>query len=86
MLPQNTRLVTVHHPRYALLLAHLRELRLASGLTQAELAQRLQVDQSRVSKIERGERYVDTLLYLDWCRACDVDPSQAVAQLAEKGA
>ena len=86
MLPHNTRSITVHHPRYGLLLAHLRDLRLASGLTQAELAERLKVDQSRVSKIERGERYVDTLFYLDWCRACDVDPLLAVAQLAAKGA
>ncbi len=78
--------ITVHHPRYALLQAHLRELRVASGLTQAELAERFKVDQSRVSKIERGEHYVDILFYLDWCRACDADPSHAVAQLGEKGA
>ena len=80
------RPITVHHSRYKSVQAHLLQLRVASGLTQVELAERLKVDQSRVSKIERGERYVDVLFYLDWCRACEVDPAQAVAQLAEMGA
>jgi DNA-binding XRE family transcriptional regulator len=33
---------------------HLRELRLARGFTQAEVAERLGVSQARVSQIERG--------------------------------
>ncbi|MFI0408396.1 helix-turn-helix transcriptional regulator [Actinomadura sp. 3N508] len=33
---------------------HLRELRVARGLTQAEVAKRLEVSQARVSQIERG--------------------------------
>ncbi|CAM2198406.1 DNA-binding protein (plasmid) [Paraburkholderia kururiensis] len=78
--------ISVHHPRYAVLQAHLRQLRVGAGLTQVDLARRLKVDQSYVSKIERGERYVDILFYLDWCRACEADPSHAVTLLGEKGA
>lgn len=79
-------LPSIHDPRYALLRTHLRQLRLASGLTQVELADRLKVDQSYVSKIERGERYMDVLFYLDWCRGCNIEPTEALAGLAAVGA
>lgn len=55
-------------------------------LTQDELAAALDVGQSFVSKIERGERYVDVLFYLDWCKACHVDPPAALLQLLHTGA
>lgn len=74
-------LVSVHHPRYNLLKDHLRSMREAAGMTQNDLAGALQVGQSFVSKIERGERYVDVLFYMDWCRACEVDPSEAIQAL-----
>ncbi|SMG00049.1 HigA protein (antitoxin to HigB) [Burkholderia singularis] len=65
---------------------HLRALRRAAGLTQTQLAKRLRIDQSYLSKIERGERYVDILFYLDWCRHCGVEPDQAVSELIDAGA
>ena len=71
--------LSVHHHRYSSLRKHLKAMRTGAGLTQAELANKLKlVDQSYVSKIERGERYVDMLFYLDWCRACGVSASDAV--------
>lgn len=45
-------------------------LRKAAGLSQVQLADRLGVGQSYVSKIERGEAYVDVLVFIDWCEAC----------------
>ncbi|MDR2875818.1 MAG: helix-turn-helix transcriptional regulator, partial [Methylobacillus sp.] len=50
--------LSVHHPRYVALREHLKALRLQAGLTQIEMAGRLGQDQSYVSKIERGERYI----------------------------
>lgn len=50
-------------------------------MTQVQLAERLSLDQSYVSKIERGERYVDVLLYIDWCKACKIEPRAAVKLL-----
>lgn len=78
--------LSVHHPRYQALQAHLKDLRKAAGFTQAELAERMSVGQSYLSKIERGERYIDVLLYLYWCRACGAAPDAAIKALAEAGA
>lgn len=72
---------SIHDSRYRRLRQQLRALRMAAGLTQAELADLLGIDQSNLSKVERGERYVDVLVYVDWCKACDADPSIAVAGL-----
>ncbi|PLZ00783.1 transcriptional regulator [Burkholderia sp. WAC0059] len=79
-------LPSVHHPRYKALRTHLKALRKGAGLTQVQLAERLSVDQSYLSKIERGERYMDVLFYLEWCRACEVAPDQAVTKLVDAGA
>lgn len=59
----------------------MRELRRHAGLTQVQLAERLSLDQSYVSKIERGERYVDVLFYIDWCKACEILPSAAIERV-----
>jgi len=77
---------SIHHRRYEVLRKHLRALRRSVGLTQAELGARLKVDQSYVSKIERGERYMDVLFYLDWCRACKLHPEAAITVLVKAGA
>ncbi|MFM0047463.1 MULTISPECIES: helix-turn-helix domain-containing protein [Paraburkholderia] len=78
-------LPSVHHPRYRALRAHLKTLRKNAGLTQVQLAERLKVGQSYLSKIERGESYMDVLFYLDWCKACGIDPDKAVVILMEVG-
>ena len=38
------------------------------------MAQRLNVGQSFVSKMERGDSYVDVMMLVDWCAACGVLP------------
>lgn len=73
--------VSVHHPRYVALRNHLKAMREGAGMTQNQLADALGVTQSFVSKIERGERYVDVLFYMDWCRSCALDPSDAMQEL-----
>lgn len=76
---------SIHHQRYAVLRQHLRKLRKEAKLSQAELASRLGEDQSYLSKIERGERYVDLLFYVDWCKACGVEPGTGMRLLVEAG-
>lgn len=73
--------LSVHHSRYQVLQAGLVALRKTSGLSQVQLAERLGVGQSYVSKIERGEAYVDVLVFVDWCRACGVKAGRTLDQL-----
>ena len=78
--------ISIHHPRYQAVRAALVEWRVAAQLTQTQLAQRLEIGQSYVSKIERGEAYVDVLLFADWCRACGVQPGTAMERISSIGA
>ena len=49
----------LHHPDYEVFAVLLRSVREESGVTQVELADRLGMEQSTISKIERRERRVD---------------------------
>jgi transcriptional regulator with XRE-family HTH domain len=51
---------------------------LDSGLTQEELADKPARGQSYVSKLERGERYIDVLDFILWCEACGTSPVEAI--------
>ncbi len=77
--------VSVHHQRYAKLRSVLKDVRKSSGLTQVQLAKRLQMEQSNLSKIERGETYLDTLLFIEYCRACGAVPAEVLAKIDEEG-
>ncbi|HEY5192843.1 MAG TPA: helix-turn-helix transcriptional regulator [Solirubrobacteraceae bacterium] len=57
----------------------LRRLRDAAGITQEELAERLQMDPTYISRIERGRRGVQWLTVQRFLRALDAD----LRQLAE---
>jgi transcriptional regulator with XRE-family HTH domain len=53
------------------LLRHeLKQIRLQSGLTQAEVAERLNKPQSYVSKLESGDRTLDLIETREFCLAC----------------
>ena len=49
----------LHHPDYAVFAVLLRSVREEADVTQVELADRLGIEQSTISKIERRERRVD---------------------------
>jgi transcriptional regulator with XRE-family HTH domain len=68
---------SIHDYRYRILQAQLVALRKSAGLTQSGLGDLLGVGQSYVSKIERGEAYVDVLLYVDWAKACGAEPVES---------
>lgn len=46
-------------------------MRLDAGLTQADLAQRLDKPQSFVAKVETQERRLDVIEFVKWMVACD---------------
>lgn len=55
--------------------------RKTAGLTQVQMAERLAVGQSYVSKIERGESYVDVMTFVDWYLACGLQPGMVLDAL-----
>jgi transcriptional regulator with XRE-family HTH domain len=63
---------SIHQGEYRLFLALLRRYRRQSGLTQTELAERLEQTQSFVSKCERGERRMDVADLYRFCQAMRV--------------
>lgn len=62
----------------------LRELRVEAGLRQIDVARKLGVPQSRVSKYEWGERRLDLLEVRDLCKLFGVSLSDFVASLELK--
>jgi transcriptional regulator with XRE-family HTH domain len=63
--------------RYRQLPALLRRMREEAGLTQRDLAKRLRMSHTMVHSSETAERRVDVAEFLDWARACGVDPAVA---------
>jgi len=57
------------------------EAREAAGLTQVELAGRLDRPQSFVSKIERGVRKMDVIEFVEIARAIGFDPAAFLRKL-----
>jgi transcriptional regulator with XRE-family HTH domain len=73
--------ISVHHVRYARIRNALKEARKKAGLSQVQLAKMLFIEQSNLSKIERGERYIDVFFFIDYCKACNVDPATILQQI-----
>jgi transcriptional regulator with XRE-family HTH domain len=57
---------------YRLFLDFLKKTREEIGLTQIQIAKKLKITQSQVSKIERGERRLDFIELRRWLRALGV--------------
>jgi transcriptional regulator with XRE-family HTH domain len=53
-----------------------------AGLTQQQLADRLDKPQSFVAKYEGGERRVDLIEFIEIARALEFDPARAVREIA----
>lgn len=72
---------TLHSDRYARFLGELVAMRKRAGLTQRQLAAKLNQRQAYVGKSEVAERRLDILELLDWCAACGEDPTTLVRRL-----
>jgi DNA-binding XRE family transcriptional regulator len=69
---------SLRSPRHEALRKFLVERRKAVGMTQAELARRIDRYQSFIADVERGQRRVDVVEFLDFAEALKFDPSKAV--------
>ena len=56
-----------------------------SGMTQVEVANKLQKPQSYVSKYERGERRLDIIELLEITRVIGIDPKTLLADIGKTG-
>lgn len=62
---------TLRTPEHVYLCQRLKKVRLDAGLTQADLADRLDKPQSFVAKVETQERRLDVIEFAQWMAACD---------------
>lgn len=72
---------SVWQKKYKVLFAELRTIRNDAGLTQAQLAEKLEKPQSYVSKYESGDRYLDFIEVLEVCQACNANPDKLILKL-----
>jgi transcriptional regulator with XRE-family HTH domain len=72
---------SIYSEEYPQLCTLLRQLRREAGLTQAEIAKRLDVPQSFVSKYESGERRLDVIELRHVAAAIGTDLERVVSQL-----
>ncbi|MGE0115785.1 MAG: helix-turn-helix domain-containing protein [Steroidobacteraceae bacterium] len=72
---------TPEHQKLISLLIAAREKR---GLTQQQLADRLERPQSYVAKYEGGERRIDVVEFIQIARALEFDPGRAVREVETK--
>ncbi|MFN3651641.1 MAG: helix-turn-helix domain-containing protein [Armatimonadota bacterium] len=63
---------SIFSPEQEVLLFELQKARREAGLTQTQLAERLQKTQAWVSQCETGERRIDTLELRAICRAIEI--------------
>ena len=72
---------TLRTPEHVYLCQRLRQVRLDVGLTQADLAQRLEKPQSFVAKVETQERRLDVIEFAKWMKACG-DRNKAIETIS----
>jgi transcriptional regulator with XRE-family HTH domain len=75
---------SIHSTQYAAFLKVLRQTRRRAGLTQIQLAKKIDETQTFVSKCERGERRIDVVELWTFCQAFGV-PLRQFVMLFEKG-
>lgn len=72
---------SLHSVQYSRFLNQLRAARESVGVSQVELASRLRVEQSLISKCERGVRRLDVVELQLWLRALGLEMGEFVAEL-----
>jgi transcriptional regulator with XRE-family HTH domain len=72
---------STHSKEYGVLCAKMREIREAAGLSQRELAARLDLPHSWIAKVECGERRLDIVEFYWLVSACEQQPGETFNKL-----
>jgi transcriptional regulator with XRE-family HTH domain len=72
---------TIHSRQSECVRKTLLTLRTKAGLTQRQLAAKLNRERSLVGRLELGERRLDLVEFFWLCRACDANPVKECAKL-----
>lgn len=75
---------TIHGGGHPHLVAVLTEARQKSGLTQAQLAEKIGKDQTYISIIERAQRRVDVLEFVTLAQAMGADPAKLFREVLKR--
>jgi transcriptional regulator with XRE-family HTH domain len=62
--------------KYEFLRSELKKARLESNILQKDLAKTLKKPQSYISKVESGERSMDIIEFVDYCKGLGLEPSK----------
>jgi transcriptional regulator with XRE-family HTH domain len=77
---------TISSPRHKALCAFIKAKRMAANLSQAELAKKVGVYRTFVIDLERGQRRLDVVQFLDFAEALGFEPGAAIRKIgAVKG-
>lgn len=71
---------TLFRAEYRILLGLLRKARRDAGVTQEEVASKLEVPRSTVTKWETGQQRMDVLEFWSFCEGVKADPVELLAQ------
>lgn len=72
---------TIHSRQSEYVRKKILALRATAGLTQRQLAAKLDRERSLVGRLELGERRLDMVEFFWLCRACDANPIKEAASL-----
>lgn len=66
------------------MMAALIEIREKAGVSQRELARRLDRAHSYVGRIETGDRRLDLPEFIEWCELLDADPVEVLQRIVKR--
>ncbi|ECF7065216.1 XRE family transcriptional regulator [Salmonella enterica subsp. enterica] len=74
-------MTSVYSNDYQMVIKALREARIASSITQQEVASAFGKPQSFIAKVESGERRLDVVEFVRYCRLVNIEPVSILDKL-----
>ena len=74
----------LEHQKYEFLRSEHKKARLESNILQKDLAKTLKKPQSYISKVESGERSMDIIEFVDYCKGLGLEPSKWLKKITDK--